>query len=111
MSERSAHDPVHDAATPREAILVGRAEVRDLVELFTGELTSREAAAPAGVDRSTIMTLRKTAQGWSHRRVAGVAAGSAPGCPRGRRGGPREGGEHPAVGHDRGRLGELTNVW
>jgi hypothetical protein len=110
MSERSAHDPVHDAATPREAILVGEQKYEIWLNSSLA-LTSRGAAAQAGVDRSTIMTLRKTAQGWSHRRVAGVAAGSAPGCPRGRRRWPACSGEHPAVGHDRGRLGELTNVW
>jgi transposase-like protein len=32
------------------------------LKVLTGELTSREAAAQAGVDRSTIMTLRKVAR-------------------------------------------------
>jgi hypothetical protein len=96
MSERSAHDPVHDAATPREAILVGGAEVRDLVELFTGELMSREAAAQAGVDRSTIMTLRKTAQDGA---IAALQA-SWPGRPRD----AREAGEVARVKAENTRL-------
>jgi hypothetical protein len=100
MSERSAHGRVHDSSTPREAVLAAEQKYESWLKILTGELTSREAAAQAGVDRSTIMMLRKVARG--HRGVAGVAAGSAPRCPGGLRGGPAAGGERAAAGHDRG---------
>jgi transposase-like protein len=48
------------------------------LKILTGELTSREAAAQAGVDRSTIMTLRKTARDGA---IAALQA-SRPGRPR-----------------------------
>jgi transposase-like protein len=48
------------------------------LKILTGELTTREAAAQSGVDRSTIMTLRKTAKDGA---IAALQA-SRPGRPR-----------------------------
>ena len=48
------------------------------LKLLTGEMTSVEAAAEAGVDRSTIMTLRKVAKDGA---IAALQA-SRPGRPR-----------------------------
>ena len=48
------------------------------LKILTGELTSREAAAQAGVDRSTIMTLGKTAKDGA---IAALQV-SRPGRPR-----------------------------
>jgi transposase-like protein len=48
------------------------------LKILTGELTSNQAAARAGVDRSTIMTLRKTARDGA---LAALQA-SRPGKPR-----------------------------
>lgn len=48
------------------------------LKILTGELTSSQAAAQAGVDRSTIMTLRKVARDGA---IAALQA-SRPGKPR-----------------------------
>jgi transposase len=48
------------------------------LKFLTGELTSREAAAQAGVDRSTVMTLRKVARDGA---ISALQA-SRPGRPR-----------------------------
>ncbi len=51
-------------ATPRRAKRFLTAEQKyDLWQrMLTGQITTVEAAAEAGVDRSTVMTLRKTAR-------------------------------------------------
>jgi len=51
------------------------------LKILTGELTSQQAAIEAGVDRGTIMTLRKTAKDGA---IAALQA-SRPGRPRGTR--------------------------
>ena len=48
------------------------------LKILTGELTSQQAALEAGVDRSTIMTLRKTAKDGA---IAALQA-ARPGRPR-----------------------------
>ena len=48
------------------------------VKILIGELTTKQAAAEAGVDRSTIMTMRKTAKDGA---IAALQA-SRPGKPR-----------------------------
>jgi len=78
MSERSAHGRVHDSSTPREAVLAAEQKYESWLKILTGELTSREAAAQAGVDRSTIMMLRKVARDGA---IAALQA-SRPGRPR-----------------------------
>ena len=45
------------------------------MRIITGKLTSREAGAQAGMDRSTSMALRKTAKDGAIAGVAGVGAG------------------------------------
>jgi transposase len=49
--------------------------------MLTGQLTTAAAAAEAGVDRSTVMTLRKTARGGA---IAALQA-SRPGRPKANR--------------------------
>jgi hypothetical protein len=56
----------HVQRTSSEAVCHGGAEVRLVAAMLTGQITT--VAAEAGVDRSTIMTLRKTA------RVGAIAA-------------------------------------
>ena len=63
--------------------LVGRAEVLGLVEILTGELIANQAATRAGVDRSTIVTLRNVA--WDG-AIAELQASRPARCPPGSRG-------------------------
>ena len=106
MSERSAHGRVHAVAAHAEAVLVGRAEVRDLVEILTGELTANQAATRAGVDRSTIMTLRKVARDGA---IAALQASRPATCPPGSRA-PRRRSSGAGVSGGRSRNASVTRL-
>ena len=75
------------------------------MKIITGELASREAAAQARVDRSTIMALRETAKDGAFAACQAFQAlqAFAPGRGRDARGGQRAGstagGGHPVVLH------------
>jgi len=58
--------------------LVAEQKYEIWLKILTGQLTTNEAAAQAGVDRSTIMTLRKVARDGA---IASLQA-SRPGKPR-----------------------------
>ncbi len=61
-------------STPRRAKRFLTAEQKyDLWQrMLTGQLTTVQAAAEAGVDRSTVMTMRKTARDGATAALAGV---------------------------------------
>jgi hypothetical protein len=110
MSERSAHDPVHDAATPREAILVGEQKYEIWLNSSLA-LTSRGGGGPGGggsFDDHDLAQDRPRMEPSPRCRRRGRVG---PGMPARPARWAACSGEHPAVGHDRGRLGELTNVW
>lgn len=62
------------------------------VKTLTGEWSTVEAAARSGIDRTTVMTVRKW-QGRGRRRPAGVGAGPAAQPGRGVRAGGAQGGD------------------
>jgi hypothetical protein len=69
--------------------------------IITGELASREAAAQAGMDRSTIMASRKTAKDGAIAALQVLGPGRRRDAPGGQRAGSAAGGGHPVVLHDR----------
>ena len=76
------------------------------LKILTGELTANQAATRAGVDRSTIMTLRKVARDGA---IAALQASRPATCPPGSRA-PRRRSSGAGVSGRRSRNASVTRL-